>query len=84
MTARELIQELQKILKTRKGCDYPVLIHDTGTGGEDLQSLAFVTLDEEALDSTGDALILTTDRACKTIVDWKAGLRPPPGRTAKL
>jgi hypothetical protein len=70
MTAKELICELQKILKAQKGCDYPVLVHDTGLG-YDLQPIASISTVPELEDSEENVVILMTEWACKTIADLK-------------
>jgi hypothetical protein len=73
MTAKELIKELQEILRDRKGRDYPLAVW-TGLGADESDEIAFVRLIDNEDEPETDEIILYTHGASEDLDHFKAGL----------
>jgi hypothetical protein len=73
MTAKELIKNLKRVIKSRNGRDYPIVVWN-GLGAENRSPVCCTTL-VESEDVESDYIAISTLRVMEDIHKWHAGLK---------
>jgi hypothetical protein len=73
MTAKGLIKNLERLIKSRSGRDYPIVVWN-GLGAENCSPVCFAAL-LESEDVESDHIAINTLRASEDLYKWKAGLK---------